>query len=90
MPSLMNDILTRNPNYIYPLFVNLAAGVVPVWASLTVSKARRKVGLKYPAEYFEGPLDEAKDKEKYLFNCTQRAHQVRLPLQSDKRLMTRI
>ena len=76
MASLTSALLARNPDYIYPLVVNLIAGVVPIWASLKVSAARKKVGLKYPAEYCPGPLDEKTDREKFLFNCTQRAHQV--------------
>src|SRR5204862_5942431 len=65
MASLTSALLARNPDYIYPLVVNLIAGVVPVWASLKVSAARKKVGLKYPAEYCPGPLDEKTDREKF-------------------------
>ena len=74
--SLINVLLTRNPDYIYPLVVNLFAGILPVWAGLQVSRARKTVGLKYPAEYCPGVIDEKTDNDKFLFNCTQRAHQV--------------
>jgi len=77
MPSILSDLLARNPNYVYPLAINLVAGVIPLWAGLTVGEARKRVGLKYPAVFCEGTADEAKDKEKYLFNCAQRAHQVK-------------
>lgn len=76
MSSFTSSILAHNPDYIYPLAVNLAAALLPVWASLKVAVARKRVGLKYPAEYCPGPIDEKTDKEKFLFNCTQRAHQV--------------
>jgi len=76
--SLIHSILATNPNYVYPLAVNIAAAFLPVWAGLRVAAARRQTGLKYPAEYWEGPLDPEKDKDKFLFNCTQRAHQVNL------------
>lgn len=76
MVSLIQFILARNPDYIYPLGVNVLAALLPVWCAIQVGKARAKAGLKYPNEYFEGTLDREKDKEKYLFNCTQRAHQV--------------
>ena len=76
MASLIQFILARNPDYIYPLGVNLITAFLPVWCGLQVARARKNAGLKYPAEYFDGPLDPEKDKEKYLFNCTQRAHQV--------------
>ena len=80
MASLTSALLARNPDYIYPLVVNLIVGVVPFWASMKVAKARKQVGLKYPAEYFPGPIDEKTDREKFLFNCTQRAHQVLPPI----------
>jgi hypothetical protein len=76
MASLTSALLSHNPDYIYPLVVNLVLGIVPVWASFKVALARKKTGLKYPAEYFPGPIDEKTDSEKFLFNCTQRAHQV--------------
>jgi hypothetical protein len=76
--SFINMILTRNPEYIYPLGVNVVAAIIPVWASFKVAMARMRVGLKYPLEYFPGEIDENTDKEKFLFNCTQRAHQVSL------------
>jgi hypothetical protein len=76
MASLTSALLAHNPDYIYPLAVNLVVAIVPVWASAKVAIARKKVGLKYPAEYFPGPIDEKTDSEKFLFNCTQRAHQV--------------
>lgn len=81
MSSLTSSLLARNPDYIYPLAVNILVAIVPVWAGFKVAIARRKVGLKYPAEYCTGPMDEKTDREKFLFNCTQRAHQVRsLPI----------
>ena len=76
MSSLTTELLARSPDYIYPLVVNLVAAIVPIWASLQVSGARKRVGLKYPAEYFYTPCDENAEKDKFLFNCTQRAHQV--------------
>jgi hypothetical protein len=76
MASITPALLASNPNYVYPLAVNLVAAVIPVWAGLQVGGARKRTGLKYPAEYFDGPLDEKTDREKFLFNCTQRAHQV--------------
>jgi hypothetical protein len=76
MASITQALLASNPNYIYPLAVNLLAATIPVWAGLQVGGARKRTGLKYPAEYFAGPLDETTDREKFLFNCTQRAHQV--------------
>ena len=79
MSSLTTELLIRNPNYIYPLAVNLVASIVPVWASLQVSAARKRIGLKYPAEYFYTPCDENTEKDKFIFNCTQRAHQVPAP-----------
>jgi len=76
MASWTNSILARNSDYIYPLGFNVVAAILPIWASLKVAAARKRAGLKYPAEYFQGPLDEKTDQEKFLFNCTQRAHQV--------------
>ena len=76
MSSFTTELLARNPDYIYPLVVNLVAAVVPIWASLQVGRARKRVGLKYPAEYFYTPCDENAEKDKFVFNCTQRAHQV--------------
>jgi len=78
MASIIAQILQRDSNYVYPLAVNLAAAVLPVWAMLRVAGARKRTQLKYPAEYHLDALDETKepDREKYLFNCTQRAHQV--------------
>src|SRR5437667_1152723 len=82
MASFTHSLLANHPNYIYPLVINVIAGIVPIWASGRVARGRRKVGLKYPAEYCPGPIDEVTDKDKFLFNCTQRAHQVRFPLES--------
>jgi hypothetical protein len=76
MASIIQTILASNPNYVYPLAVNLVAATIPIWAGVQVGGARKRTGLKYPAEYFPGPLDETTDREKFLFNCTQRAHQV--------------
>jgi hypothetical protein len=74
--SLVHTLLEQNPNYIYPLAVNVVAALVPVWASLQVTAARRRTDLKYPAEYHFDALTKDSDQTKYLFNCTQRAHQV--------------
>jgi hypothetical protein len=74
--SLLAQLLQRNPDYVYPLAVNVAIAALPVWAALRVSAARRKTQLKYPAEYHFDAMDETKDRDKFLFNCTQRAHQV--------------
>ena len=60
------------PMYVYPLAVNLSAALLPIWAAHQVVLARRQIGLKYPAEY-HFPIDET-DKDKFRFNCTQRAH----------------
>jgi hypothetical protein len=64
-----------DPVYLYPLAINVAAGLLPIWGAHYVIKGRKKTGLKYPAIYWPEPIDE-KDTDKYLFNCTQRAHQV--------------
>lgn len=69
-------VLARNPDYIYPLAVNVVAAILPVWAGFRVAIVRRRTGLKYPLEYFPGEIDEKTDKDKFLFNCTQRAQQV--------------
>jgi len=74
--SLLTAILQREPDYVYPLAINLATAVLPVWATLRVGAARKRTQLQYPAEYHLDAFDETKDKEKFLFNCTQRAHQV--------------
>src|SRR5438045_1654593 len=41
MPSVTSVILASNPDYIYPLGVNLLFGLVPLWASLKVAAARK-------------------------------------------------
>ena len=78
MATLITQLLARDTDYVYPVAVNLLVAVLPVWASLRVGAARKRTQLKYPAEYHADAFDETKDKEKYLFNCTQRAHQVPL------------
>jgi hypothetical protein len=64
-----------DPVYLYPLAVNVTASLLPIWGAHQVIKSRKKSGLKYPAIYWAEPID-ANDIDKYLFNCTQRAHQV--------------
>lgn len=76
MVSIIQGLLVSNPNYVYPLAINIVAATIPVWAGLQVGGARKRTGLKYPAEYWDGAIDEKTDREKFLFNCTQRAHQV--------------
>ena len=76
MASLTSALLARDPNYIYPLVVNVLTALLPIYPTVTVSSARAKTGLKYPHEYWPGNPDEKTDREKWLFNCTQRAHQV--------------
>jgi hypothetical protein len=62
--------------YIYPLAVNLAAALLPIWAAHQVVKQRVKTGLAYPLLYWPGIIETEKEPEKYRFNCAQRAHQV--------------
>ena len=77
MATLTASLLQTNPDYIYPLALNLIAGMVPVWASMRVGAARRATQLEYPAEFHEDGFDEKTNREHYLFNCAQRAHKVR-------------
>jgi hypothetical protein len=79
MTTITASLLARNPDYIFPLAVNVATALLPVWMGLTVGKARAKVGLKYPNEYCAGNIDEKTDLDKFLFNCTQRSHHVTPP-----------
>jgi hypothetical protein len=76
MATLTNFILAQNPDYVYPLAINLFVALLPTWSGILVGGARRRTGLKYPLEYHPGQIDEKTDNEKYLFNCTQRASQV--------------
>lgn len=76
MTTFTASILRENPDYIYPFAVNVLGALVPVWVSVTVGKARARTGLKYPLEYHPGVLEEKDDREKWLFNCTQKSHQV--------------
>ena len=76
MASITASLLARDPNYIYPLAVNIIGALLPVYASGTVAVARKKTGLKYPLEYHPGVVDEKDDREKWLFNCAQKSHQV--------------
>ena len=76
MASVTHFILSQNPDYVYPLAVNLFVALLPTWMGLRVGAARKKTGLKYPLEYHPGVIDEKTEPEKYLFNCTQRASQV--------------
>jgi len=75
MATFTASVLRQNPDYIYPLAVNVLGALVPVWISVTVGKARARTGLKYPLEYHPGVLEEKDDREKWLFNCTQKSHQ---------------
>ena len=76
MATLTASLLQTNPDYIYPLALNLIAGMVPIWASMRVGAARRATQLEYPAEFHEDGFDEKTNREHYLFNCAQRAHKV--------------
>jgi glutathione S-transferase len=79
MASITTSLLAYNPDYIYPLVVNVLGALVPAWAGVVVGGARRKTGLKYPLEYHAGVIDEKSDHDKWLFNCAQRSHQVMTP-----------
>jgi hypothetical protein len=76
MASVTHFILSQNPDYVYPLAINLFASLLPTWMGLRVGAARKKTGLKYPMEYHPGHIDEKTEPDKYMFNCTQRASQV--------------
>jgi len=82
MATITNFILSQNPDYVYPLALNVFVALIPVWSGIRVSKARKQTGLKYPLEYHPGVIDEKTDAQKYLFNCTQRASQVNIPPRS--------
>ena len=82
MASVTNWILSQNPDYVYPLGVNLFVSLLPAWMAVKVGGARKRTGLRYPLEYHPGVVDEKTDSAKYLFNCTQRAAMVTSPTTS--------
>ncbi|MCJ1234564.1 hypothetical protein MMC14_002525 [Varicellaria rhodocarpa] len=65
--------LTIPNEYGYVLLAATSTAVIHYWHSNLVGSHRRAAGVSYPNAY--APASEAAiSKEKYLFNCAQRAH----------------
>ncbi|KAI0073935.1 membrane-associated proteins in eicosanoid and glutathione metabolism [Panus rudis PR-1116 ss-1] len=68
------------PTVVLPDGYQYAAGAVvstlwlTVWQTIKVGAARKRAGIPYPQLYAEKAEADA-NKNAYLFNCTQRAHQ---------------
>ena len=52
----------------------ISTGIALMYIGTRVGLARRKVGLKYPALYYDN-VEASQDRAKHVFNCTQRGHQ---------------
>ncbi|KAI5453449.1 hypothetical protein NCC49_005926 [Naganishia albida] len=60
-------------NYAYVALAAAGTLWLNIFQVMTVSKARKAAGLKYPIYMAENSVAE-KDPKAYRFNCTQRAH----------------
>ena len=64
---------TPSNSYSYVLLAATSTAFINLWHSSLVGSYRRASGVPYPNAY--APASEAAtSKEKYLFNCAQRAH----------------
>nr|CAG8646084.1 10889_t:CDS:2 [Entrophospora candida] len=68
----------------YVILTGVASIILTVYLSFSVVSARKKYNVKYPTLYATNEEAE-KDKNKFIFNCYQRAHQVQ-PIKSSSRV----
>lgn len=69
--------LTLPQGYGYVALAAVSTTFLTIFQSVLVSKARKTSGVKYPTMLVDEKEAKA-DPKKQQYNCTQRAHQVRI------------